>query len=102
MAAAANTGRFGGGMRVAPGAVLDDGLLDVIVIGESSRLKFIRGTPKVFRGTHIYEPNVYSWQAREVRLDADRPFAVYADGDELARTPAEVTVAPKALRVRAP
>jgi YegS/Rv2252/BmrU family lipid kinase len=102
MAATANTGRFGGGMRVAPGALLDDGLLEVIVIGESSRLKFIRGTPKVFRGTHIHEPNVHTWQAREVRLDADRPFAVYADGDELARTPAEVTIAPKALRVRAP
>ncbi len=102
MAAAANTGRFGGGMRVAPDAQVDDGLLEVVVIGDSSRMKFIRGTPKVFRGTHIHEPNVYVWRAREVRLDADRQFAVYADGDELARTPALVSVVPAALRVRVP
>jgi YegS/Rv2252/BmrU family lipid kinase len=102
MAAAANTGRFGGGMRVAPDARLDDGLLDVVVIEHTSRLNFIRNTPKVFRGTHIQEPNVHIWRARHVRLDADRPFAVYADGDELTRTPALITVAPAALRVRAP
>jgi YegS/Rv2252/BmrU family lipid kinase len=102
MAAAANTGRFGGGMRLAPDAQLDDGLLDVVVIEHTSRFKFLRGTPKVFRGTHIHEPNVHIWRARQVRLDADRPFAVYADGDELARTPALITVAPAALKVRAP
>jgi YegS/Rv2252/BmrU family lipid kinase len=102
MAAAANTGRFGGGMRLAPDARLDDGLLDVVVIGHTSRVKFIRGTPKVFRGAHVHEPNVHIWSARQVRLDADRPFAVYADGDALARTPTLITVAPAALRVRAP
>jgi YegS/Rv2252/BmrU family lipid kinase len=102
MAAAANTGRFGGGMRLAPDAQLDDGLLDVVVIEHTSRLKFLRSTPKVFRGTHIHEPTVHIWRARRVRLDADRPFAVYADGDELARTPALITVAPAALKVRAP
>lgn len=102
LAAAANTGRFGGGMRLAPDARLDDGLLEVVVIEHSSRLKFLRGTPKVFRGTHIHEPNVHIWRARQVRLDASRPFGVYADGDELARTPALVSVRPAALRVRVP
>jgi diacylglycerol kinase family enzyme len=102
MAAAANTGRFGGGMRLAPDAQLDDGLLDVVVIEHTSRFKFLRSTPKVFRGTHIQEPTVHIWRARQVRLDADRPFAVYADGDDLARTPALITLAPAALKVRAP
>jgi YegS/Rv2252/BmrU family lipid kinase len=102
IAAASNTGRFGGGMRLAPDARLDDGLLDVVVIEHTSRTKFVRSTPKVFRGTHVREPTVHIWRAREVRLDADRPFAVYADGDELAHTPALVTVLPAALRVRAP
>ena len=54
----------------------------------SSTLLFIRGMPKVFRGTHIHEPNVHVWRARRVLLDADRPLPVYADGEELARTPA--------------
>ncbi len=102
MAAAANTGRFGGGMRLAPDARLDDGMLDVVVIEHTSRARFIRGTPKVFRGTHVQEPTVHIWRAHQVRLDADRPFAVYADGDELARTPALVSVLPAALKVRVP
>jgi YegS/Rv2252/BmrU family lipid kinase len=102
MAAAANSGRFGGGMRLAPDARLDDGLLDLVMIGHVSRLHFIRATPKVFRGTHGDEPNVHILKASRIRLDADRPFAVYADGDEVASTPAVVTPLPRALNVRAP
>jgi YegS/Rv2252/BmrU family lipid kinase len=102
MAAAANSGRFGGGMRLAPGARLDDGLLDVVMIEHISRLQFIRATPKVFKGTHVSEPNVHVRKATTVRLDADRPFAVYADGDEVARTPAVVTTVDQAINVRAP
>ena len=102
MAAAANSGRFGGGMRLAPDARLDDGLLDLVMIEHVSRLHFIRATPKVFKGTHRSEPNVHMRKATSVRLDADRPFAVYADGDEVARTPAVVTTLPGALNVRTP
>jgi YegS/Rv2252/BmrU family lipid kinase len=102
MAAVANSGRFGGGMRLAPGARLDDGLLDLVVIEDISRLHFVRATPKVFKGTHGEEANVHMRKARVVKLDADRPFAVYADGDELARTPARVIALPAACRVRVP
>ncbi len=102
LAAAANSGRFGGGMRLAPEARLDDGLLDVVTIASVSRLHFIRATPKVFSGTHGDEPNVRMMKASSVRLNADRPFAVYADGDVVARTPAEVTALPAAFKVRAP
>ncbi len=102
LAAVANSGRFGGGMRLAPDARLDDGLLDVVAIEHISRAHFIRATPKVFRGTHGAEPNVHISKASTVRLDADRPFAVYADGDELAWTPATVRVLPAALKVRVP
>ncbi len=100
MAAAANSGRFGGGMRLVPDAQLDDGLLDVVVIEHTPRLNFIRNTPKVFRGTHVHEPTVHIERAREIRLGADRPFEVYADGDAIAVTPALVTVVPAALKVR--
>jgi diacylglycerol kinase family enzyme len=102
MAAAANSGRFGGGMRLAPDARLDDGLLDLVTIEHISRLQFIRATPKVFKGTHGGEPNVQMRKATTVRLDADRPFAVYADGDEVARTPAVVTTLERAINVRTP
>lgn len=102
MAAAANSGRFGGGMRLAPDARLDDGLLDLVMIEHIPRLQFIRATPKVFKGTHGSEPNVHIRKATTVRLDADRPFAVFADGDEVARTPADVTTLPRVINVRAP
>ncbi len=102
MAAAANSGRFGGGMRLAPEARLDDGLLDVVMIEHISKPRFLRATPKVFSGTHGGEPNVHMRKANRVRLDADRPFAVYADGDEVARTPAVVTTLPRAINVRTP
>ncbi|MDE3070082.1 MAG: diacylglycerol kinase family lipid kinase [Acidobacteriota bacterium] len=102
MAAVANSGRFGGGMRLAPDASLDDGLFDVVELGAVSRLRFLANTPKVFRGTHVGEDSVSVLRAREVRLDAERPFDVYADGDAIGRTPAVARVHPGALRVRVP
>ncbi|MGN6167888.1 MAG: diacylglycerol/lipid kinase family protein [Solirubrobacteraceae bacterium] len=102
MAAVANSGRFGGGMRLAPDARLDDGVLDLVMIEYIPRLQFLRATPKVFKGTHGSEPNVHMRKASSVRLAADRPFAVYADGDEVGRTPAEVTTLPRAVNVRTP
>ena len=102
LAAAANSGRFGGGMRIAPRARVDDGVLDIVVIEHCSRLRFMLNTPKVFKGTHINDPKVHLFQAAEVRLDADRPFEVYADGDHISATPAVARALPGALRVRAP
>ena len=102
MACAANSGRFGGGMRVAPDAKLDDGLFDVVVIEDGPRWKFVLDSPKVFKGTHIHDPRVHVLRAAEVRMDADRPFEVYADGDPIAMTPALVKVVPGALKILAP
>jgi diacylglycerol kinase family enzyme len=102
MACAANSGRFGGGMRVAPDAKLDDGLFDVVVIEDSPRWRFVLDTPKVFKGTHVNDSRVHVLRAAEVKMEADRPFEVYADGDPIARTPAVVRVIPGALRILAP
>ena len=100
--AVANTGVYGGGMRLAPSASLTDGLLDVVAIAATSRSSFLRALPKVFRGTHVGLPSVSVTQARAVRLDADRPFRVFADGDPVARLPCSVSVKPGALRVLLP
>jgi YegS/Rv2252/BmrU family lipid kinase len=102
IAAAANSGRFGGGMRLAPDARLDDGLLDVVVIEHGPRLRFLANAPRVFAGTHVDKGEVHVFRAGEVRLDADRAFDVYADGDPIARTPATARALPGALRVRTP
>ena len=101
-AAAANSGRYGGGMRLAPDARLDDGLLDLVLIEDMPRRQLLRKLPKVFAGTHTRGSRVRVLRAREVRLDADRPFVVYADGDPIGTTPVTVRALPGALRVRAP
>jgi diacylglycerol kinase family enzyme len=100
--AAANGRQYGGGMVLAPGAELDDGLLDVVTVAAVSKLRFLRGLPRVFRGRHVLNEEVDVRRARELRIAADRPFALYADGDPLAELPATVRTLPAAVRVIVP
>ena len=100
--AAANSKAYGGGMFIAPDAELDDGLLDVVTTGEAGKVHFLLNLPKVFNGKHVDNPEVSVSRAAEVRIEADRPFAVYADGDRIADLPATVRVLPRALRVIVP
>ncbi len=88
---AANSKMYGGGMRAAPDALLDDGLLEVVVLESVSKLRFLtRILPKVFKGTHVREPGVHVFRAREIALSADRPFTMYADGDPIGELPLRV------------
>jgi len=100
--ACANSKAYGGGMLLAPDAELDDGLLDVLVIEQVSKARFLSQLPKVFRGAHVANPEVHVLRAREVRVSADRPFAIYADGDPIGELPATITVSPRAVRVVLP
>jgi len=100
--AAANNKAYGGGMFLAPDAELDDGKLDVVWTRDVSKLHFLANLPKVFKGRHVDNPEVTVLRGSEVEIRADRPFAVYADGDHLADLPATVRVLPRALNVIAP
>jgi YegS/Rv2252/BmrU family lipid kinase len=100
--AAANSKAYGGGMYAAPNAELDDGLLDVGATGNVGKLRFLRGLSQVFKGEHLETLQVRLWRVPEVRIEADRPFAVYADGDHVADLPATVRLLPRALRVIVP
>lgn len=100
--AVANTRFYGGGMRMAPDAKPDDGVLEVILVGQTSKLRFLRNLPKVFSGEHLGIDGVQSFRGREVEVVADRPFDVYADGESVARLPATVRVTPGLLRVLVP
>ena len=100
--AVANSKAFGGGMFIAPHAKLDDGILEVITISKSSKLAYLRDLPKVFKGTHLDNPMVATFSGERVRVAADRPFDVYADGDPIASLPATMTVRKQALRVIVP
>jgi YegS/Rv2252/BmrU family lipid kinase len=100
--AVGNSQAFGGGMFIAPHAELDDGLLDVITISQVSKLRYIKGLPKVFKGEHIANEEVSEMRGATVEISADRDFAVYADGEHLTDLPATLRTLTRALRVIAP
>jgi YegS/Rv2252/BmrU family lipid kinase len=100
--AAGNSKAYGGGMYMAPDAELDDGLLDVVCTGRTTKRRFLQHLPLVFEGRHVELPGVKVFRTRSVRVSADRPFTVYADGDPIADLPATISVRPGALRTLVP
>ncbi|HEY6270379.1 MAG TPA: diacylglycerol kinase family protein [Terriglobales bacterium] len=100
--AVANAHRYGRGMKIAPRAQLDDGLLDVCLVGAMSKLKLLAAIPTVFFGAHLSIRQVEYFQAAEVRIDAERPLEIYADGEFACHTPVTIRLLPKALRVIVP
>jgi diacylglycerol kinase (ATP) len=101
LAVVANGPSYGGGMRIAPAARLDDGVLDVVVIAAIAKPAFLATFPKVFSGRHVEHPAVSQYRARRVELAADRPLPVYADGEPAGALPATFEVQPAALTVLA-
>ncbi len=101
LVAVANGPSYGGGMLVAPRASLADGLLEVVVIGDVGKLEFLRTFPKVFSGRHVEHPAVAVHRAARIELDADRPLAVYADGEPAGTLPATFEVRRAAITVLA-
>ncbi|MEO9024166.1 MAG: diacylglycerol kinase family protein [Solirubrobacteraceae bacterium] len=100
--AAANSRFFGGGMMIAPDASLTDGKLEIVLIKEVPRLRYLSLAPTVFLGSHVRQPNIEVLRAESVRISASRPFTVYADGDPIAELPATVSVKRAAIRVLVP
>jgi YegS/Rv2252/BmrU family lipid kinase len=100
--AAANSKAYGGGMLLAPQAALDDGLLDIVLVADTPKLRFLRLLPTVFKGEHVRQPNVQVLRAREMQVSANRPFTMYADGDPIAELPVTVRALAGAVRVMVP
>jgi YegS/Rv2252/BmrU family lipid kinase len=100
---ACNSKTYGGGMRAAPDALLDDGLLDVVVLENVAKLAFLtKILPRVFKGTHVRESCVHVFRAREVLIEADRPFTMYADGDPIGELALRVRALPGSVNVIVP
>jgi YegS/Rv2252/BmrU family lipid kinase len=104
--AVANSGVYGGGMRLAPDARLDDGRLDVVLITGASRIRLLRGLARTADGSHVEDEHVEVRPAREVTIRSTSPAALrltaYADGEQVAPLPLRVRVAPAALDVLVP
>ena len=99
VAAFANAPAYGGGMKIAPCAQLDDGNLDVCIVGGMNKLKLFFLFPTIYFGRHLSLPQVEYFQTERLRVETEKPLDVYADGEYVCRTPVEVSVARKALRV---
>ncbi len=98
LVAVGNGQSYGGGMRVCPGALVDDGLLTVTVLSKISKPEFLRVFPTVYKGTHINHPAVSVHTARRVDLTSPGAMA-YADGERIAALPLAVEAVPGALKV---
>lgn len=98
LVAVGNGPSFGGGLRITEGAVLDDGLLDVVVIRPMSKLALVRTYPKLFKGTHVTHPAYEHHRVRSVTIAAPG-IVSYADGERFGALPLTVECAPGALTV---
>lgn len=99
LAAFANTQFYGDGMRIAPQADPADGLLDVCRIWTMSAFALVSMFPTVYFGKHLLSSKVDYSRAERVRVETETPLEIYADGEFVCETPAEISIAPAALHV---
>jgi YegS/Rv2252/BmrU family lipid kinase len=92
----------GGGMQLAPEARQDDGLFDVVFIGDVDKLDFLTTAPKLYSGRYLAHPKIDHTRSATVEIDAAEPLPVEVDGEPVGTTPARFEVVPAAIRVRVP
>jgi YegS/Rv2252/BmrU family lipid kinase len=92
----------GGGMMLAPDARPDDGLFDVVLIGDVSKLDFATTAPKIYKGRYVAHPKVEVLRTAHVRVDAAEHLPIELEGEQVGTTPATFEVVPGALKVRVP
>jgi diacylglycerol kinase (ATP) len=96
-AVAANFPRFGGGMRIAPDAKIDDGLLDLVIVREISKAMLLTVFPRVYTGRHVTHPAVTLVRTARVTITLDRDLTMYGGGEPVLPAPAGVPVAIEAV-----
>ncbi|MDI6814892.1 MAG: diacylglycerol kinase family lipid kinase, partial [Dehalococcoidales bacterium] len=95
----ANGSYFGGGMHMAPQAKLNDGLLDVVIIGDIGKFELLRALPTVYKGTHIIHPKVRVEKATHIAIESSERVLVHADGELVGEGPVSFRLVPAALSI---
>jgi diacylglycerol kinase (ATP) len=98
----ANTEYHNGGMKLLPGASPDDGVFDVLLIGDVTKRELVRVLPKIYRGTHLPHPKAELLRGATVTVESATPLPIELDGEQPGTTPVRFEVVPGALRVRVP
>ena len=101
-AAIGNTRQYGGGIKITPDAVVDDGLLDLCIVHRTTRVELLKTLPKAYTGAHVKSPFVEMGRGREFHFTSEIAMAVYADGEPLTRTPVSFGLAGERLRIVVP
>lgn len=101
-AAIGNTRQYGGGIRITPDALPDDGLLDLCIVHSTTRLQLLKTLPKAYTGAHCESPFVETLRGRTFAFDSETSLAVYADGEPLTRTPVSFGIEAQRLRMIVP
>jgi YegS/Rv2252/BmrU family lipid kinase len=98
----ANGRYLGGGMKMCPEAEPDDGVFDVLTIGDVTKRDLVITMPKIYRGTHLPHPKAELLRGRVVTVDADEPLPIQLDGEQPGTTPVRFEALPGRLRLRVP
>ena len=99
MVTVANAPFYGGGMKIAPDANMNDGIFDICIVQEISKLELLQQFPKVFKGTHVSHPRIMMKAGRRIKLVSDEHREVFADGEYAGNLPAECTIGNEKVRV---
>src|SRR6266540_1113648 len=98
----ANGRYLGGGMMLCPEASPDDGLFDILLIGDITKRDLVQTLPKIYRGTHLPHPKAELLRGTAVAVDSGQPLPVQLDGEQPGTTPVRFELVPRALRLRVP
>jgi diacylglycerol kinase (ATP) len=97
-----NSRQYGGGIRIVPDAVVDDGLLDYCIVHQTTRGQLLKTLPLAYTGAHVRKPFVETGRGTEFRFDAAQNLLVYADGERISTTPVTFGLVKEKLKIAAP
>lgn len=102
MVTVANAPFYGGGMKIAPDANMEDGVFDICIVREISKFELLQQFPKVFKGTHIFHPRVVMKTGKRIRLVSDENREIFADGEYVGSLPGEYTIGAQKIQIMSP
>lgn len=97
-----NSPRYGAGVHIAPTARIDDGILDLYVIGKATKWQLLTTMPLAYKGRHVSKPFVSSQRGKDFLFESSEPMDVYADGELVGQTPATIRLDAQQLRIMVP
>jgi diacylglycerol kinase (ATP) len=94
-----NSTKTGGNMIMAPEAKIDDGLLDVILLNDISKLNLLKVFPLIFKGTHVLDSHVETFTCKQIKIVTETPQRLTPDGEVFGTTPIEVSILPNKINM---